>query len=73
MGSPFLLADSWLQKGDSVFYGCLLLSVFLFVAIESSWLIRKLSAPARVRVPQEHSDLVWSIIPAIVLLCLTYV
>lgn len=71
--SPFLIAGSWLQKGDFVFYTCLLVSVFFFVAIESSWLIRKFSAPGRAKVLGENSDLIWSIIPALVLLSLSYV
>lgn len=72
MESPILLTEISTQIGGSVFFACLLLSVFFFVAIESIWLIKKLRGSSAVRVSQEHSDLIWSIIPAIVLLSLTY-
>lgn len=58
---------SQIQKGDFVFLAVLFLCVFVFVAVESIWLLRQMKKPER-----KHIHLIWSVIPALVLLVLTW-
>jgi len=55
-----------IQRGDFVFLAVLYSSIFVFVALESIWLVRQFKKPVRRQV-----DLVWSVIPALVLFFLT--
>lgn len=57
-----------IQRGDFVFLSVLFVCVFAFVALESVWLLRQLRSTK-----QKHDQLVWSVIPALVLLVLTVV
>lgn len=59
--------SSQIQRGDFVFLAVLFSSVFAFVALESIWLLRQFKKPVRRQV-----DLVWSVIPALVLFFLTW-
>lgn len=57
-----------IQRGDFVFLAVLFFCIFVFVAIESVWLIRQIQKKS-----VKQSALVWSFIPALVLLLLTKV
>ncbi len=57
-----------IQRGDFVFLSVLFVCVFAFVALESVWLLRQLKSAQK-----KQDQLVWSVIPALVLLVLTIV
>jgi len=57
-----------IQRGDFIFLVVLCLCVFAFVSLESIWLLRQLREPEK-----KQKQLLWSLIPALVLLGLTWV
>lgn len=60
-------------RPDSLFSFVLVVSIFLFVAAEVFWVFKKSARPESLRVPAQHLEIVWSLIPALVLLLLTFV
>lgn len=60
-------------RPDSVFSVVLLISIFLFVTAEVFWVFRKTVRPDALKVPDQHFEVIWSFIPALVLLLLTLV
>ena len=59
------------QRVDSVFYLVLLVAVATFIFGEAMWLTRKMFFP--VTVPKHQMEILWSLIPALVLVFLTFV
>jgi len=57
-----------IQRGDFIYFVVLFLCIFAFVALESVWLIRKLRDSEK-----KQKQLLWSLIPALVLFGLTLV
>lgn len=64
---------SHLPTADSVFIFLLLTSILLFVGIEVVWTYQKYKDPLSVKVPKQHVDFFWSLIPALILILLTRV
>jgi heme/copper-type cytochrome/quinol oxidase subunit 2 len=56
-----------IQRGDFIFLSVLFVCVFIFVAVESVWLVRQMK-----QTEKKHIHLIWSVIPALVLLVLTW-
>lgn len=71
MESGFL--DAFHLRPDSVFSVVLLISIFLFVTAEVFWVFKKTVSPDSLKVPNQHFEMIWSFIPAVVLLLLTLV
>ena len=61
------------QKVDSVFYLVLLAAIGSFIIAETLWVVRKSWKPKGLHVPKQHVEVIWSLIPAVILLLLTFV
>lgn len=61
------------SRADSIFYLLLFFSIGCFVLSELTWVIFKFRLPKKIKAPKEHLDWVWSFIPALTLLLLTFV
>ena len=68
-GLSFFLA----QKADSIFYFVLLAAIFVFIVIETVWVLKKSWGSSSLNIPKQHLEVVWSLIPAVVLFFLTFV
>lgn len=58
---------------DSIFYFVLLLSITVFILTEIIWVFGKSFRTSRLLVPKQHVEVIWSLVPALVLLLLTFV
>lgn len=58
-------------RPDSVFSFVLLSAILFFVAAEVFWVFKKTVKPDALQVPDQHFEIIWSFIPALVLILLT--
>lgn len=69
MKSPLSdFVSTQIQRGDFIYLVVLFACIFSFVALESIWLLRQLREPEK-----KQKQLLWSLIPALVLFGLTLV